>query len=84
MLMQAFRFLLLLEGLLIWEMLSGNSTLGIGLVSKFLIFCYFYGHLGRISKFHVANSFICTVFQLEITERNAVCAWLPGSLKQIQ
>lgn len=46
--MQAFRvkFLLLLEGLLIWEMLSGNCNIVIGLVSKFLKFCYFYGQLG--------------------------------------
>lgn len=82
--MQAFKFLLLLEGLLIWEMLSGNCNIVIGLVSKFLKFCYFYGHLGWVLKFLVADFFICTVFQLEITKSSAVCAGLLCSLKQIQ
>lgn len=71
-----------MEGLIIWEMLSGNFTTEIIWTSKFLKFCYFYGHLGWISNFHVC--FICHVFQLEITMHSIVCAWLPGSLTQIQ
>jgi len=83
-LMQAFRFLWWLEGRLIWEILSGISTIWIGLASKFLDFSYFYGRLGWISKFRVACSFICAVFQLEIPSGNAACAWLLGALMQIQ
>lgn len=63
-------------------MLSGNFTTEIIWTSKFSKFCYFYGHLGWISNFHVC--FICHVFQLEITMHSIVCAWLPGSLTQIQ